>query len=92
MKIPRDLSSEDLIKCFSSLPLYYNLAPNEIIVPAELLEREFLDLAETEGINDIAELNKILDRAVNLKNFLKADKRVDAIASIKSSPDNLPKR
>ena len=64
----------------TTLPLYYNLAPNEIIVPAELLESEFLNLAEAEGVNDIAELNKILDRAVNLKNFLKADKRVDAIA------------
>ena len=64
----------------TTLPLYYNLAPNEIIVPAELLESEFLNLAEAEGVTDIAELNKILDRAVNLKNFLKADKRVDAIA------------
>lgn len=64
----------------TTLPLYYNLAPNEIIVPAELLESEFLNLAETEGVTDIAELNKILDRAVNLKNFLKADKRVDVIA------------
>ena len=64
----------------TTLPLYYNLAPNEIIVPAKLLESEFLNLAEAEGVTDIAELNKILDRAVNLKNFLKADKRVDAIA------------
>lgn len=64
----------------TTLPLYYNLAPNEIIVPAELLESEFLNLAEAEGVTDIAELNKILDRAVNLKNFLKADTRVDAIA------------
>lgn len=64
----------------TTLPLYYNLAPNEIIVPAELLESEFLNLAEAEGVTDIAELNKILDRAVNLKNFLKADKRVEAIA------------
>jgi type I restriction enzyme R subunit len=37
-------------------------------------------LTETEGISDIAELNKILDRAVNLKNFLKGDQRVDQVA------------
>ena len=32
------------------------------------------------GAADIAELNKILDRAVNLKNFLKADDRVNKVA------------
>ena len=37
-------------------------------------------LAETEGIADIEELNKILDRAVNLKNFLKGKERVKKVA------------
>ena len=37
-------------------------------------------LAETEGIADIEELNKILDRAVNLKNFLKGKDRVEKVA------------
>ena len=55
----------------TTLPLYYNLAPNEMLVPHEIMEKEFLALAETEGIADIEELNKILERAVNLKNFLK---------------------
>ena len=64
----------------TTLPLYYNLAPNEMLVPADIMDQEFLNLVETEGINDIAELNKILDRAVNLKNFLKADQRVDQVA------------
>ena len=64
----------------TTLPLFYNLAPNEILVPHELMEREFLSLAETEGIADIGELNKILDRAVNLKNFLKGEKRVEKVA------------
>ena len=40
------------------------------------MEKEFLALAETEGIADIEELNKILERAVNLKNFLKGKERV----------------
>ena len=44
------------------------------------MEKEFWSVAETEGITDIEELNKILDRAVNLKNFLKGDERVDKIA------------
>lgn len=64
----------------TTLPLYYNLAPNEMLVPAQIMDEEFLNLAETEGISDITELNRILDRAVNLKNFLKGDNRVDQVA------------
>lgn len=64
----------------TTLPLYYNLAPNEMLVPHEIMEREFLALAETEGISDIEELNKILERAVNLKNFLKGQDRVQKVA------------
>ena len=64
----------------TTLPLYYNLAPNEMRVPHEIMEKEFLGLAESEGIADIEELNKILDRAVNLKNFLKGKERVKKVA------------
>ena len=64
----------------TTLPLYYNLAPNEMLVPHEIMEKEFLALAETEGIADIEELNKILERAVNLKNFLKGKDRVPKVA------------
>ncbi|MBW4661833.1 MAG: HsdR family type I site-specific deoxyribonuclease [Drouetiella hepatica Uher 2000/2452] len=73
-------SMRDSIEDQTTLPLYYNLAPNQLLVPAEVLEQEFLSLAETEGISDIDELNKILDRAVNLKNFLKAEKRIEKVA------------
>ncbi len=51
-----------------------------MLASPELMEKEFWSVAETEGITDIEELNKILDRAVNLKNFLKGDERVDKIA------------
>ncbi len=64
----------------TTLPLYYQLAPNEMLVPHEIMEKEFLALAETEGIADIEELNKILERAVNLKNFLKGKERVKQVA------------
>ena len=64
----------------TTLPLFYALAPNEMLANAELMEKEFWSLAETEGIADIEELNKILDRAVNLKNFLKGDDRVEKVA------------
>lgn len=73
-------SMADSIEDKTTLPLYYNLAPNQLLVPAEVLEAEFLSLVETEGISDIDELNRILDRAVNLKNFLKAKNRVKKVA------------
>lgn len=68
----------------TTLMLYYQLAPNEMLVPTETLEKEFLALAESEGVSDIAELNKILERAVNLKNFLKGNKRVREVAKFVS--------
>ncbi|MDD5435895.1 MAG: hypothetical protein PH343_10745, partial [Nitrospira sp.] len=73
-------SISESIEDGTTLPLYYNLAPNDMRVPYEQLDKEFLSLAETEGIADIEELNKILDRAVNLKNFLKARDRIENIA------------
>jgi type I restriction enzyme R subunit len=73
-------SIRESIEDGTTLPLYYNLAPNEMRVPAETMEQEFFALAETEGIADIEELNKILDRAVNLKNFLKGEKRIPKVA------------
>lgn len=66
----------------TTLPLYYQLAPNEMLVPHEIMEKEFLALAEAEGIADIEELNKILERAVNLKNFLKGKDRVQKVAQM----------
>jgi type I restriction enzyme R subunit len=65
----------------TTLPLYYQLAPNEMLVPHETLDKEFLSLAEAEGVADIEELNKILERAVNLKNFLKGKERIRQVAA-----------
>ena len=64
----------------TTLKLKYALAPNEIRLPDEILEKEFLDLAEAEGISDVKDLNRILDKAVKLKAFLKSDERVKAVA------------
>ena len=73
-------SIRESIEDGTTLELYYNLAPNEMLASPELMEKEFWSVAQTEGVTDIEELNKILDRAVNLKNFLKGDERVDKIA------------
>jgi len=73
-------SIADSIEDGTTLPLYYQLAPNEMLVSHETLDKEFLSLAEAEGVADIEELNKILERAVNLKNFLKGKERVQKVA------------
>ena len=73
-------SISDSIEDGTTLPLYYQLAPNEMLVPHETLDAEFLSLAEAEGVADIEELNKVLERAVNLKNFLKGKERIKRVA------------
>jgi type I restriction enzyme R subunit len=64
----------------TTVPLHYTLAPNELQVDKEVLNREFLELAEAEGVSDIEELNKVLERAVNLRNMLKNRERMEKIA------------
>src|SRR5262249_21315150 len=64
----------------TTVPLHYSLAPNELRVDRATLETEFLKLAEAEGVSDIEELNKILERAVTLKNMLKNRDRVARVA------------
>ncbi|HOM03374.1 MAG TPA: HsdR family type I site-specific deoxyribonuclease [Acetivibrio sp.] len=64
----------------TTVPLYYTLAPNELRVEKEILEKEFFNLAETEGITDIEALNKVLEKAVTLRNMLKNKERVERVA------------
>jgi len=66
----------------TTVPLKYTLAPSEIRVPREQLEEEFLSLAQAEGVSDVDELNRILDRAMRLKTFLKAADRVEKVAAL----------
>ncbi len=64
----------------TTVPLHYTLAPNELRVDKETLEKEFLELAEAEGMSDIEQLNKILEKAVTLRNMMKTPERVQQIA------------
>jgi type I restriction enzyme R subunit len=64
----------------TTVPLYYTIAPNELRVDRETLEREFLDLVEAEGVSDIDDLNRVLEKAVTLRNMLKKPERVERIA------------
>ena len=64
----------------TTVKLNYAIAPSDMLVDTEILEREFLDLKETEGISDVEELNGILSRAVKLKEMMKSSDRIDKIA------------
>lgn len=68
----------------TTVPLHYTLAPNEIRVPKEMLEKEFFALMEKEGVSDVEELNKLLERSVSLRNFLKSKDRVNKVAQFVS--------
>ena len=65
----------------TTLPIKHMMAPSEMTVPAERLDKEFFALAESEGVTDVEELNKVLDRAVGLRTFLTADDRIEKVAA-----------
>lgn len=65
----------------TTVPLHYALAPNQLRVDRDTLEREFLKLAILEGVSDIEQVNRALERAVNLKNMLKNPERVELVAA-----------
>ncbi len=65
----------------TTLRIEHVMAPSEMTVPTEQLDKEFFSLTESEGITDVEELNKVLDRAVGLRTFLTADDRIKKIAA-----------
>jgi type I restriction enzyme R subunit len=74
-------SIRESIEDETTLPIRHTMAPSEMTVPAEQLDKEFFELATAEGITDIEELNKVLDRAIGLRAFLTADDRIEKIAA-----------
>lgn len=64
----------------TTLPIKHAMAPSTMTVPAERLDKEFFALADAEGVTDIDELNRVLDRAVGLRTFLCADDRIEKVA------------
>lgn len=65
----------------TTLPIKHVMAPSEMTVPIERLDKEFFALAETEGVTDVDELNAVLDRAVGLRTFLTADDRIAKVSA-----------
>jgi type I restriction enzyme R subunit len=64
----------------TTLPIKHVLAPSTMTLPAEQLDKEFYALATEEGITDIEELNRVLDRAVGIRTFLTADEHIEKVA------------
>lgn len=64
----------------TTLPIKHMMAPSDMTIPAERLDKEFFALADAEGITDIEELNRVLDRAVGIRTFLAADDRIEKVA------------
>lgn len=73
-------SIRDAIADGATVPLHYQMAPNHLIVDQQTMENEFWAAAELEGVADIEEINRVLDRAVTLKNMLKNRERIALIA------------
>lgn len=73
-------SIKESIEDETTVPIRHMLAPSHLTVPAERLDREFFDVAASEGITDVEELNRVLEKAVALRTFLKADDRVENVA------------
>ncbi|MGB9661922.1 MAG: type I restriction enzyme subunit R domain-containing protein, partial [Moorellaceae bacterium] len=65
----------------TTVSLYYSLAPNELRVERETLEKEFWSLVEAEGVSEVEELNRVLEKAVTLKNMLKNPDRIRRVAA-----------
>lgn len=64
----------------TTLPIRYKLAPSTMRLPEEDLETQFYALAGEEDVTDVDELNKVLERAVDLRAFLGSVDRVDQVA------------
>ncbi|MDZ7371260.1 MAG: type I restriction endonuclease subunit R, partial [candidate division KSB1 bacterium] len=73
-------SIRESIQDGTTVPLHYQLAPNDLIADREAMEKEFWAAAELEGVSEVEELNRVLDRAVTLTNMLKNRERVDKVA------------
>ena len=72
---------KDSIADGTTVPLHYQMAPNRLLVDREAMEKEFWAAAELEGVADVEEINRVLDRAVTLKNMLKNRDRVNQVAA-----------
>ncbi len=69
---------DESIEDKATVKLWYTLAPSELRVKRDILQREFHD--KIEDAASIEELNRMLDKAEPLKSVIKSDERVQGIA------------
>jgi len=69
----------------TTVPLYYSIAPNDMRVDRATLETEFLDLVEAQGMADFDDVNRVLEKAVTLRNMLKNPDRMQRVAQYLSN-------
>jgi type I restriction enzyme R subunit len=74
-------SIRESIEDETTLPIKHTMAPSEMQVSLDLLDKEFFELAAADGVTDVEELNKVLDRAVGIRTFLTADDRIEKVAA-----------
>lgn len=75
-------SITDSLRDGMTVPIHYTLAPNEFLVPKEILEQEFFKLVEEEAVTSVEDLDKkVLDRALKLRNLLKSKDRIEKVAA-----------
>jgi len=73
-------SMDESIDDKTTVPLYYTLAKTDLHVDKGVLEEEFFEVVEEEGIASIEGINKIIEKAEKLKTVLKSPDRIDKIA------------
>jgi len=65
----------------TTVPINYTLAPNDFLIPKDILQEEFYNLIKDEAITSVEQLDKkVLDKALRLKNLLKAPDRIKKVA------------
>ncbi len=64
----------------TTVPLYYQLTETDLHVPKEILDKEFYEVVEKEGVVSLEGINKIIKKAKKLKAVLKSRDRIDKIA------------
>ncbi|KAA0225355.1 HsdR family type I site-specific deoxyribonuclease [Fimbriimonadia bacterium ATM] len=75
-------SIRESIEDGTTVPLHYTLAPNDLRVDRETLEREFLDMVVIQGVAvDMQQIDRVLERAVTLRTMLKKPERIERVAA-----------
>ena len=72
-------SISESIEDGTTVKIKHALAPNTMTVEEKLLDTEFLQLSEAEGVSDIDTLNQVLKKSVKLRTFLKSSHRIENV-------------